>query len=89
MDQCKAMDILMKSRNLAQLRHELDCLPNTSLLSVASKCLDHFTLANYAGFIGNINSLLKCINTQGVRCEKIKALLNYLLEISVIEIGNV
>uniref|UniRef100_A0A8R1U1P4 TPR_REGION domain-containing protein n=1 Tax=Onchocerca volvulus TaxID=6282 RepID=A0A8R1U1P4_ONCVO len=51
MDQYKAMDILMKSENLAQLRHELDCLPNTSLLSVASKCLDHFTLANYAGFI--------------------------------------
>uniref|UniRef100_A0A0R3S0Z9 TPR_REGION domain-containing protein n=1 Tax=Elaeophora elaphi TaxID=1147741 RepID=A0A0R3S0Z9_9BILA len=57
MDECKAMNILMESRSLVRLRLELDSLPNTLLLPVANKCFEHFTLANYAGFIGNILSL--------------------------------
>ncbi|CAG9540566.1 unnamed protein product [Cercopithifilaria johnstoni] len=56
MDECEAINVLMKSKSLAQLRHELNCLPNTLLLPVANKCLDYFTLANYAGFIGNVLS---------------------------------
>ncbi|EJW75140.1 hypothetical protein WUBG_13955, partial [Wuchereria bancrofti] len=51
MDVCKAMDVLAELKSLTQLRHELEHLPNTLLLPVARKCLDHFTLANYAGFI--------------------------------------
>ncbi|KAK6101347.1 TPR repeat family protein [Brugia pahangi] len=51
MDVCKAMNVLADLRSLTQLRRELERLPNTLLLPVARKCLDHFTLANYAGFI--------------------------------------
>uniref|UniRef100_A0A915PPA7 Transcription initiation factor TFIID subunit 12 n=1 Tax=Setaria digitata TaxID=48799 RepID=A0A915PPA7_9BILA len=51
MDECDTWAVLMKSKSLAQVRHELDCLPNTSLLSLAAECLDHFMLANYAGFV--------------------------------------
>ncbi|VDO30343.1 unnamed protein product, partial [Brugia timori] len=51
MDVCKAMNVLADLKSLTQLRRELERLPNTLLLPVARKCLDHFTLANYAGFI--------------------------------------
>ncbi|KAL4002330.1 TPR repeat family protein [Acanthocheilonema viteae] len=51
MDECEAMDILLESKSLSHLRHELNSLPSTLLLQMANKCLDHFTLANYAGFI--------------------------------------
>uniref|UniRef100_A0A1I7VM46 TPR_REGION domain-containing protein n=1 Tax=Loa loa TaxID=7209 RepID=A0A1I7VM46_LOALO len=51
MDEYVAMDVLMESKSLAQLKHELDCLPNTLLLPIARECLDRFALANYAGFI--------------------------------------
>ncbi|EJD75937.1 hypothetical protein LOAG_17019 [Loa loa] len=57
MDEYVAMDVLMESKSLAQLKHELDCLPNTLLLPIARECLDRFALANYAGFIGNVLSI--------------------------------
>lgn len=55
--QRETLSLLMELESLAQLKYELNSLPNTSLLPLAKKCLDRFTLANYAGFAGNHLSL--------------------------------